>query len=324
MRAVVCHQFGPPEDLVIEGAAEPTPGPGEVLIDVKAIPVTFPDCLMLEDKYQYKAPLPYVPGSEVAGIVTKLGPGVTDLAVGARVVGRVGNTGAYAERALAPAADTRSLPDHVEFAESTGLMYAHGTSYYGLKHRGALQAGETLLVLGAGGNVGSSAVDLGKLLGARVIAAASSEEKLALSRDRGADETINYTTENLKERAKALTDGRGCDVVYDVVGGEHAEAALRATAWGGRFLVIGFAAGIPRIPLNLALLKSCQIVGVFLGAMLAREPELGEEIMTELLEMTGSGKLKPHVAKRYPLEEAPRALRDLMDRKSIGKIVLEP
>ena len=208
MRAVVCHQFGPPEDLVIEGAAEPTPGPGEVLIDVKAIPVTFPDCLMLEDKYQYKAPLPYVPGSEVAGIVTKLGPGVTDLAVGARVVGRVGNTGAYAERALAPAADTRSLPDHVEFAESTGLMYAHGTSYYGLKHRGALQAGETLLVLGAGGNVGSSAVELGKLLGARVIAAASSEEKLALSRDRGADETINYTTENLKERAKALTDGR--------------------------------------------------------------------------------------------------------------------
>jgi NADPH2:quinone reductase len=232
--------------------------------------------------------------------------------------------GGFAEKALAPAGGTRPLPDGVDFAESTGLLYAYGTGYYGLRYRGALAPGETLLVLGAGGNVGLAAVELGKLLGARVIAAASSEAKLALCRERGADETIDYSTEDLKERAKALTDGRGCDVVYDVVGGDYAEAAIRATAWGGRYLVIGFTAGIPRIPLNLTLLKSCQIVGVFFGAMVAREPRTRDAVVHDLLELTASGRLRPHVSRRYSLDDAAQALRDMLDRKAVGKLVVEP
>jgi NADPH2:quinone reductase len=212
----------------------------------------------------------------------------------------------------------------VGFADSTGLLYAHGTTYYGLKQRGNLQKGETLLVLGAGGHVGLSAVEIGKLMGARVIAAASTEEKLDLCRERGADETINYAQESLKDRAKELTDGAGVDVVYDVVGGDYAEQALRAIAWEGRFLVIGFTAGIPSIPLNLTLLKSCQIVGVFYGAMTARDPELANEIAEDLLQWVDSGDLRPHISATYGLDGASEALRSLIDRKSIGKIVIEP
>jgi NADPH2:quinone reductase len=223
-----------------------------------------------------------------------------------------------------PAAGSRILPGNVGFGESTGLNYAYGTSLYGLKYRGELKAGESLLVLGAGGNVGLSAVELGKLMGARVIAAASSEDKLDLCRQRGADETINYATENLKDRAKELTDSQGVDVVYDCVGGDYAEAALRATAWEGRFLVIGFTAGIPRVPLNLTLLKSCQIVGVFYGAMTARDPVLRDAVSNELIELTSSGRLRPHVSGRYALDDAAKALRALMDRKALGKVVIEP
>ena len=204
------------------------------------------------------------------------------------------------------------------------MLYAHGTTYYGLKQRGNLQKGETLLVLGAGGHVGLSAVEIGKLMGARVIAAASTEEKLDLCRERGADETINYAEESLKDRAKELTNGVGVDVVYDVVGGDYAEHALRAIAWEGRFLVIGFTAGIPAIPLNLTLLKSCQIVGVFYGAMTARDPELSNEIAEDLLQWVNSGDLRPHISARHGLDGAAEALRSLMDRKSIGKIVIEP
>lgn len=324
MRAVVCKRFGPPEDLVVEEVDEPAPGPGQVLVDVKAAAVTFPDTLMLEDKYQFKAPPPYIPGGEVAGVVAGLGEGVDGFRVGDRVVGGLGTTGGMAERAVVPAAGARLLPDGVGFAESTGLNYAYGTTLYGLKYRGELQAGESLLVLGAGGNVGLTAVELGKLMGARVIAAASSEEKLDLCRERGADETINYATENLKDRAKELTGGAGVDVVYDCVGGDYAEAALRAIAWEGRFLVIGFTAGIPSIPLNLTLLKSCQIVGVFYGAMTARDPAKRDAISAELIELTASGKLRPHVSGRYPLEQASVALRSLMDRKALGKVVVEP
>ena len=324
MRAVVCKQFGPPEKLVVEEVEDPKPGPGQVLIDVKAAAVTFPDCLMIEDKYQFKAPPPFVPGGEVAGVVAALGEGVEGLAVGDRVLGSLGVIGGFAEKALAPAGGTRPLPDGTDFAGATGMLYSYGTGYYGLKQRGNLQPGETLLVLGASGNVGLAAVELGKLLGARVIAAASSDDKLALCRKRGADETINYATESLKERAKALTEGRGCDVVYDVVGGEYAEAAIRATAWGGRFLVIGFTAGIPKVPLNLILLKGCQIVGVFFGAMIANEPETRDEVVRDLFELTASGKLRPHVSMRYALDQAPQALRDLMDRKALGKVVIEP
>ena len=324
MRAVLCKQFGPPEDLVIDEVADPTPGPGEVLIEVKAAPVTFPDTLMLEDKYQFKADLPYIPGGEVAGTVTAIGADVTGIEVGERVVSGLGAVGGYAEFAVAKENAVRKLPDGVGFAESTGLLYAHGTTYYGLKERADLQPGESLLVLGAGGHVGLSAVEIGKLMGARVIAAASSEEKLDLCRKRGADETINYSEESLKDRAKELTNGEGVNVIYDVVGGDYAEQALRAIAWEGRFLVIGFTAGIPAIPLNLALLKSCQIVGVFYGAMTSRDPKLANEIAEDLLGWVANGDLKPHISATYGLDGAAGALRNLMDRKSVGKIVIEP
>ncbi|MCP3854873.1 MAG: NADPH:quinone oxidoreductase family protein [Actinomycetia bacterium] len=324
MRAVVCNAFGPPENLVVEEMDDPSPGPGEVVVEVKASAVTFPDTLMLEDKYQFKAPPPYVPGGEVAGVVAALGEGVENLSVGDRVVGGLGVTGGFAELAIVPAAGARVLPDSVGFGESTGLNYAYGTTLYGLEHRGDLKEGESLLILGAGGNVGLSAVELGKLMGARVIAAASTEEKLDLCRERGADETINYATENLKERAKELTDGKGVDVIYDCVGGDYAESALRAIGWEGRFLVIGFTAGIPSIPLNLTLLKSCQIVGVFYGAMTSRDPELRDAISQKLIDLTASGELRPHVSARYSLDEAGQALRSLMDRTARGKVVIEP
>ena len=324
MKAVVCTEFGPPENLVVQEMDDPTPGEGEVLVEVRASAVTFPDTLMLEDKYQFKAPPPYVPGGEVAGVVTALGAGVERLSVGDRIVGGLGTTGGYAELAVVSEAGARVLPDSVDFAESTGLNYAYGTTLYGLKHRGDLKEGESLLILGAGGNVGLSAVELGKLMGARVIAAASSEEKLDLCRERGADETINYATEDLKNRAKELTGGQGVDVIYDCVGGDYAESALRAIGWAGRFLVIGFTAGIPSIPLNLTLLKSCQIVGVFYGAMTSRDPELRDAISQELIDLTASGQLKPHVSGRYGLDEAGVALRSLMDRKALGKVVIQP
>ncbi|MGA1073653.1 MAG: NADPH:quinone oxidoreductase family protein, partial [Ilumatobacteraceae bacterium] len=284
MRAVVCKEFGPPENLVVEEVDDPVPGPGQLLIEVEAAAVTFPDTLMLEDKYQFKTGLPYTPGTEGAGVVVGFGAGVEGWAVGDRVVGGLGTTGAFAERMVIPALAARRLPDGVSFEAVTGLNYAYGTTLYGLKYRADLQPGETLLVTGAGGSVGLSAVEIGKLLGARVIAAASSEEKLDLCRARGADETINYSTENLKDRAKELTGGTGVDVVYDCVGGPLAEQALRAIGWEGRFLVIGFTAGIPSIPLNLALLKSCQIIGVFYGAMTAREPAKNAELSNQLIE----------------------------------------
>lgn len=324
MRAVVCKAFGPPENLVVEEMSDPTPGPGLVLVEVKAAAVTFPDTLMLEDKYQYKATVPFVPGGEVAGVVRAVGEGVVTPAVGDRVVGGLGTTGGFAQYCVVPAAAARVVPDGVGFADATGLSYAYGTSLYGLKYRAHLAAGETLLVLGAGGNVGLSAVELGKLMGARVIAAASTEEKLDVCRERGADETINYATENLKERAKELTGGQGVDVVYDCVGGAYAEAALRAIGWGGRFLVVGFTAGIPSIPLNLTLLKSCQVVGVFYGAMTARDPELNDAVRRELMELLAAGKLNPHVSGRYSLDQAGEALRSIMDRKAIGRVVIEP
>lgn len=323
MRAVVCKEFGPPENLVVEEMDDPTPGPGEALVEVKACAVTFPDTLMLEDKYQFKAPPPYIPGGEVAGVVSAVGEGVDAVSVGDRVVGG-SNTGGFAELVIVPANRLRTLPDTVGFAEVTGLNYAYGTTLYGLKYRGELQEGETMLVLGAGGSVGLSAVELGKLMGARVIAAASTEEKLDLCRERGADETINYAEENLKERAKELTGGAGVNMVYDCVGGDYAEAALRAIAWEGRFMVIGFTAGIPSIPLNLTLLKSCQIVGVFYGAMTMTQPELSNAVSQELIELTAAGTLRPHVSGSYGLDEAGEALRAMMDRKARGKLVIVP
>lgn len=324
VKAIVCKEFGPPEKLVLEEVDDPTPGAGELVIDVRASTVTFPDALMIEDKYQFKAPLPFVPGGEVAGVVCELGEGVSQFEVGERVVGSTMLVGGFAEKVLVKASATRKLSENLGFAESTGILYAYGTGYYGLKYRGALQPGETLLILGAAGNVGLAAVELGKTMGARVIAAASTAEKLAVCRERGADETINYAEENLKTRAKELTDGRGVDVIFDCVGGDYAESALRAIGWGGRFLVIGFTAGIPQLPLNLTLLKSCQVIGVFYGAMVSREPELRDEIVEGLDALAAEGRLNPYVSDRYPLDRAPEALRALLDRKVTGKVVIEP
>jgi len=324
VRAIVCKEFGPPEKLVLEELDDPRPGPGELVIEVRASTVTFPDTLMIEDKYQFKAKLPFVPGGEVAGVVSELGEGVRGFVIGDRVVGSTMLVGGFAEKVLVKESATKKLSKNLGFAESTGILYAYGTGYYGLKYRGDLQPGETLLVLGAAGNVGLAAVELGKTMGARVIAAASSAEKLSVCRDRGADETIDYSKEDLKKRTKELTEGQGVDVIYDCVGGDYAESALRAIAWGGRFLVIGFTAGIPQLPLNLTLLKSCQVIGVFYGAMASREPELMKEIVKGLDTLASEGRLNPYVSGRYPLAQAPQALRDLLDRKVTGKVVIEP
>ena len=323
MKSIVCKEFGPPEKLVLEEVDAPTAGEGQLVIESHASTVTFPDALMIEDKYQFKAPLPFVPGGEAAGLVVEVGPGVEGFSVGDRVIGSTGLVGGFQEKVVVAAKATRRLSENVGFAEATGLLYAYGTGYYGLKFRGALQPGETLLVLGAAGNVGLAAVELGKLMGAKVIAAASSREKLEVCLGRGADETIDYSSEDLKARAKELTGGKGVDVVYDCIGGDYAEQALRAIAWEGRFLVIGFTAGIPKLPLNLTLLKSCQVVGVFYGAMVAREPERLAEITADLDRLLDEGKLEPYVSARYALEDAPQALRDLLDRKVTGKVVIE-
>jgi len=323
VKAVVCKEFGPPEKLVIETLEDPTPGPGEVVVEMRAAAITFPETLIIENRYQFKATPPFVVGGEMAGRVSAVGPGVKEVSVGDDVLAG-GSTGGFAERLLVPAGQVRPLPKGLDYAEATGMGYAYGTAQYGLKYRGDLKPGETLLVLGAAGSVGLAAIEIGKIMGARVIAAASTPEKTALCRERGADETIDYTHEDLKERTKQLTGGDGADVVYDAVGGERAEAALRATAWRGRYLVIGFTAGIPSIPLNLTLLKGCSIVGVFWGASRVREPELFQASQRELEELAAAGKLHPYIAKRYPLEEVPQALRDMIDRKVVGKIVAVP
>lgn len=323
MKAVVCKEFGPPEKLVVETLDDPVPGEGEVVVDVRASALTFPDTLIIEDKYQFKATPPFVLGNEVAGVVRAVGPGVSGFQEGDAVLGGRGS-GGFAEQVALPAALVRPLTAGLDFAEATGFGYAYGTGYYGLKYCGDLKPGETLLVLGAAGSVGIAAVELGKLLGARVIAAARGSEKLDLCRERGADEVIDYDSEDLKSRAKELTGGKGVDVVYDAIGGDYAEAALRAIAWRGRFLVIGFTAGIPRLPLNLTLLKGCSVVGVFWGAAHAREPELFAKMTEELEAHAAAGELRPLVSRRYALDQVPKALRDMLDRKMLGKAVVEP
>jgi NADPH2:quinone reductase len=324
VKACVCKEFGGPEKLAIEEVEEPHAGAGELVVDVRAATVTFPDALMIQDKYQFKVPVPFVPGGEVAGVVAEIGEGVRGFEIGDRVIGSSGLTGGFAERCRVRADATRKIPESLGFAESTGILYAYGTAYYGLKDRARLRAGETLLVLGAAGNVGLAAVELGKGMGARVIAAASSAEKLSVCLDRGADETLDYSKEDLKKRAKELTEGRGVDVVFDCIGGDYAEEALRAMAWRGRFLVIGFTAGIPRIPLNLALLKGCEVVGVFYGAMVSKEPDRAREIVRELDGLAAAGKLNPYVCERFPLDRAGDALAALLERRVTGKVVVEP
>jgi NADPH2:quinone reductase len=322
MKAVTCTEFAPRAQLRLAEVPPGSPGAGEVLIRVAACGVNYFDGLMVEGKYQTKPERPFTPGSEVAGVVAAVGPGVERLRPGTRVVAFNG-IGGYAEQAIAQAERTSAIPDAMSFVEAAGFLITYATSHHALKDRAALKAGETLLVLGAAGGVGLTAVELGKAMGARVIAAASSEEKLALCRRYGADDTILYAREDVRERVKALTDGRGVDVVYDPVGGGVTEPALRSLAVGGRHLVIGFAAGeIPRIPLNLLLLKQASLVGVFWGTFARANPERHAENLAELFALFEAGRLKPHIGATYALEDFAAALDDVMERRAKGKVVI--
>jgi NADPH2:quinone reductase len=323
VKAVLCKAFGPPETLVYEDVASPSPEPGEAVVSVKAASVNFPDVLIIENKYQLKPPLPFSPGSELAGVVKSVGDGVTGFEPGDRVMAITGY-GAFAEEVKTEARRMLPIPAGMDFATAAAFGLTYATSEHALVDRGALKAGETLLVLGAAGGVGLAAIEIGKILGARVIACASTDEKLAVCRAHGADETINYATEDLRERIKALTGGTGCDVVYDPVGGPYTEPALRSIAWRGRLLVVGFAAGeIPKIPLNLTLLKGCSIVGVFWGDWARREPAHFAEAMARLDAWYAEGKLKPHISATFPLERAADALILMASRKVTGKVVLD-
>jgi NADPH2:quinone reductase len=324
MKAVLCKAWGLPESLVVEEVPSPVPGPGEVLIEVHAAGVNFPDTIIIQKKYQFVPELPFSPGGEVAGVVKAVGEGVKTCKPGDRVIGSA-TYGGYAQEMLAKAERVMPIPDGMDFATASAYVLAYGTSLYALKDRAKLAAGETLLVLGAAGGVGIAAVEIGKAMGARVIAAASSDDKLALCRERGADETINYATEDLRERVKALTGGKGPDVIYDPVGGPYTEPAVRSIGWDGRFLVVGFAAGeIPKLPLNLTLLKSCSVIGVFWGAFLQRDPKVTQQHMRDLFGLYVSGKVKPPITQSYPLAQAPQALRDVMERRVKGKVVILP
>jgi NADPH2:quinone reductase len=324
MKAVLCKAFGPPDSLVVEEVPSPQAGPGEVIVAVKAASVNFPDVLIIQNKYQLKPPLPFSPGSEVAGIVKAVGDDVTHVKAGDRVMAIIGY-GAFAEEVKVERDRVLSLPDGMDFESAAAFGLTYATSDHALVDRGALKAAETLLVLGAAGGVGIAAIEIGRALGARVIACASTDDKLAVCRAHGADETINYATEHLRERIKALTGGNGPDVICDSVGGAYTEPALRSIAWRGRLLVVGFAAGeIPKIPLNLTLLKGASIVGVFWGQFMMRDPGAAYAQFRQLLAWVAEGKLKPHVHAALPLERAGEAMRILLDRKVHGKIVLTP
>lgn len=327
MKAILCESWGPPSSLRLRDLPSPVPGPKQVLVRTRVAAVNFPDALMVAGKYQFKPEFPFSPGGELSGEIIALGSEVTRLKLGDKIVG-IATYGAYAQEALVDASSTIPLPrdigdEDLELAGSFVLTY--GTSLHALKDRANAQAGETLLVLGAGGGVGLAAVEIGKLLGMRVIAAASSAQKLAAARERGADETLDYTREDLRERIKTLTEGRGVDVVYDPVGGEFAEPALRSVGWRGRYLVVGFAAGdIPKIATNLLLLKGSALLGVFWGEFVRREPALNAENMALLFAWLRERKINPLISRRYPLSQAPQALEALLGRQAIGKVVILP
>lgn len=322
MRAVLCKELGLPEKLVVEEVPSPTAGKGQVVLSVKACGVNFPDTLIIQGKYQFKPELPFSPGGEVAGVVKEVGEGVTAVKPGDRVIAS-STWGGFAEELVVEADRTIPMPEAMDFVPASAFVLTYGTSYHALKDRGQLQAGETLLVLGASGGVGISAIQIGKMMGARVIAAASTDQKLQVCKDNGADEVINYAEEDLRARVKELTSKKGVDVIYDPVGGPFSELALRDMAWKGRFLVVGFAAGeIPKVPLNLTLLKGCSIVGVFWGAFTRKEPENNLRNNEELLQFFVEGKVKPHIYATYPLEEAAQALNDVMYKRVSGKVVL--
>jgi NADPH2:quinone reductase len=322
MKALLCKTLGMPDQLVVEEIPDPVPGPGQVLLEMKAAGVNFPDALVIQGKYQFKPPLPFVPGSELAGVVVALGEDVKNVKLGQAVIASC-RYGAFAEKVIADSKLLIPLPPGLGFDVAASFIVAYGTSYHGIKARGQLKAGETMLVLGAAGGVGLAAIQIGKALGARVIAAASTAEKLALCKENGADDLINYNSEDLRERLKELTGGKGPDVIYDPVGGKYAEPALRSIAWGGRYLVIGFADGeIPKLPFNLPLLKGASIVGVFWGEFVARQlPDFIRDL-TEMFALINQGKLRPHISARYRIEQGAQALQDLLDRKVTGKIII--
>ena len=322
MKAVVCKQHGPPESLVYEDLPSPKPGAGEVVISVKAASVNFPDVLIIQNKYQFKPPLPFSPGSELAGVVKEVGSGVTAFRPGDRVMAFT-TYGAFAEEVKTEASRLLPLPEKMDFVTGAAFVLTYGTSDHALRDRAALKEGETLLVLGAAGGVGLAAIEIAKALGARVIACASSDEKLAVCRQHGADEGINYASEDLRERIKVLTEGRGIDVVYDAVGGPYSEPAFRSLAWRGRLLVVGFAAGdIPKLPLNLPLLKGASVVGVFWGDFARREPKAFAASMQQLGRWYAEGRLKPHVSQTLPLARAADAIKLLASRQAKGKVVV--
>ena len=324
MKAIVCKVFGPPEALVLEEVASRPIGPGEVRVSVKAAGINFPDTLIIQGKYQMKAEPPFTPGAEVAGTVTEVGAKVQHVKVGDQVAAIV-PVGGYAEEVVASGDAVIALPPGMTHAQAAGFPLVYGTSMHALKQRGQLKAGETLLVLGAAGGVGLSAVQIGKLMGARVIAAASSPEKLALCREHGADDVIDYSKESLKESVKKLTKGKGADVIYDPVGGDLAQECFSSIAWNGRYLVIGFASGtIPELAVNRLLLKGASAVGVFWGAFIAREPQVSNENFQQLFTWFSEGKMTPHVSQEYPLADAPKAMRDMLERRATGKLILVP
>jgi NADPH:quinone reductase-like Zn-dependent oxidoreductase len=323
MKAILCSSYGLPSSLSYADTTQPSPSPDEVLIKVHACGVNFPDLLIIQNKYQFKPTLPFSPGGEVSGIVEVVGSNIKHLKVNDKVVALCG-WGGFAEYVVVKGSRVFPMPAGMDFIHAASTLYAYGTSYHALKDRAQLKPGETLLVLGAAGGVGLAAVELGKVMGATVIAAASSNEKLTICKAKGADHTINYADEDLRARIKSITNDKGIDVVYDAVGGQLAEQALRSMAWRGRYLVVGFASGeIPSFPANLPLLKGCSIAGVFWGSFAEREPQLNNQNIVELAQWIQSGKIKQHIHKIYSLNEAAQALQDLMNRQVIGKAVIQ-
>ena len=329
MRAVLSKTVGGPESLVVEDVLDPTPKPGEVVIEVKAVGINFPDTLIIEDKYQFKPQRPFSPGAEISGVVEGVGEGVKGIFKGDRVIA-VPGWGGLVERIAVPAASVIKMPEAMSFEEGAALVMTYGTSYYALKDRAQLKAGESLLVLGAAGGVGSAAVELGKAMGAHVIATASTNDKVQFALEMGADNGLIYPAGKMDKAAQKelsgelkLASGRdGPDVVYDAVGGDYCEPALRAMDWNGRYLVVGFPAGIPSLPLNLTLLKSVSVIGVFWGAAVARDPAAHMANMADLLKLYAEGKIKPRVSRTFPLERADEAIQALGDRTAMGKIVV--
>jgi NADPH2:quinone reductase len=324
MKAVLCTHFGTPDELELAEIPDPHAGSGEAVVRIKAAALNFFDTLIVAGKYQHKPPFPFSPAAEFAGLVESVGAGVRDIAPGDRVMGNIG-WGAAREAVAVPADVLVKIPDKLDFERAAGLTVTYATTLYALRERAALKPGETLAVLGASGGTGLAAIEIGKIMGARVIACASSDEKLTFARAHGADETVNYATEDLRNALKRLGGERGIDVVYDPVGGSYAEPAVRSLGWEGRYLVVGFAAGeIPKLPLNLVLLKSCDIRGVLWGSWVRREPAAQRALMTQIVKWCAQGKLSAHVHAVYPLAEIVTALKTIADRKVMGKIVLRP